>query len=150
MHALPLAQGIIGFIREDFQISFLFLSLYCSTLQVSFPTFVYIVPTYLLPFLVFRGTLKTKSVLDPFQDIFVPLAHETTCAPSGNHHLFTISCHRQTYQYFQQSPQRLQCSDFQSPFSPLKTSGIFMKKTLKNTKIGCQLLFVKVFKNFVF
>ena len=66
MHALPLAQGIIGFIREDFQISFLFLSLYCSTLQVSFPTFVYIVPTYLLPFLVFRGTLKTKSVLDTF------------------------------------------------------------------------------------
>ena len=87
MHALPLAQGIIGFIREDFQISFLFLSLYCSTLQVSFPTFVYIVPTYLLPFLVFRGTLKTKSVLDTFQDIFVLFAHETTYyAPSGNPH----------------------------------------------------------------
>ena len=95
MHALPLAQGIIGFIREDFQISFLFLSLYCSTRQVSFPTFVYIVPTYLLPFLVFRGTyFKDKICSRYLSRLIVRLAHETTDASSGNHHLFTISCHR--------------------------------------------------------
>ena len=76
MHALPLAQGIIGFIREDFQISFLFLSLYCSTLHVFFPTFVYIVLTYLLPFLLFRGTLfknKICSIQMPFK-IFCSLS----------------------------------------------------------------------------
>ena len=41
-------------------------------------------------------------------------------ASSGNKHFFTKKCHRQTYQNYEQPPQRSQNSDFQSHFSVLK------------------------------
>ena len=40
--------------------------------------------------------------IDTFQDFFDRLAHETTYAYIGNKNFFNISCHRQTYQNFQQ------------------------------------------------
>ena len=38
---------------------------------------------------------------------FVQLWHETTYASSGNKYFFTKSCHRQTYQNYDQSWQKL-------------------------------------------
>ena len=35
------------------------------------------------------------------------VGHETTYASSGNRHFFTKSCHRQTYQNYEQSRQKL-------------------------------------------
>ena len=45
-------------------------------------------------------------------------------ASSGNKHFFTKSCHRQTYQNYEQPPQTSQNSDFQSHFSVLKIGRI--------------------------
>ena len=38
---------------------------------------------------------------------FDQVGHETMYASSGNKHFFTISCHRQTYQNYEQSRQKL-------------------------------------------
>ena len=38
---------------------------------------------------------------------FDHVGHETMYAFSGNKHFFTKSCHRQTYQNYEQSPQKL-------------------------------------------
>ena len=38
---------------------------------------------------------------------FDQVGHETMCASSGNKHFFTKSCHRQTYQNYEQSRQKL-------------------------------------------
>ena len=38
---------------------------------------------------------------------FDQVGHETMYAPSGNKHFFTKSCHRQTYQNYEQSRQKL-------------------------------------------
>ena len=38
---------------------------------------------------------------------FDPGGHQTTYASIGNWHFFTISCHRQTYQNYEQSRQKL-------------------------------------------
>ena len=47
--------------------------------------------------------------------------------PHGNNIFFTKPCHRQMYQIFKYvPPQRKQISDFQSHFSVLTISGIFM------------------------
>ena len=35
------------------------------------------------------------------------VGHETIYASSGNNHFFTKSCHRQTYQNYEQSRQKL-------------------------------------------
>ena len=40
--------------------------------------------------------------------------------------IFSLYCHRETYQDYQQIPQGLQNYDFQSHFSALKVSGIFL------------------------
>ena len=54
------------------------------------------------------------------------VGHETTYASIGNKHFFTKSCHRQTYQNYENPPQRLQNSNFQSHFSASKINGIFL------------------------
>ena len=51
---------------------------------------------------------------------FDQVGHETIHVSSGNKHLFTKSCHRQTYQNYEQLPQTSQNSYFQSHFSVLK------------------------------
>ena len=38
--------------------------------------------------------------------LFVQVGHETMYASSGNKHFFTKSCHRQTYQNYEQSQQK--------------------------------------------
>ena len=66
---------------------------------------------------------------------------------SGNKHFFTKSCHRQTYQNYEQPPQTSQNWYFQSHFSMLKIGRIFPKKiSMKN--IG--LLLKNVFETFDF
>ena len=55
--------------------------------------------------------------VDTVQDFFIQVGHEATYASSGNKHFFTKSCHRRTYQNYEQSPQTSQNSDFQSFFS---------------------------------
>ena len=58
---------------------------------------------------------------------FDQVGNQTICASIGNKHFFTNSCHPQTYQNYEQPPQRLQNSDFQSHFSASKINGIFLK-----------------------
>jgi len=45
--------------------------------------------------------------LESVQDFFYQVWHETVYASSGNNHFFTKSCHRQTYQNYEQSQQKL-------------------------------------------
>ena len=52
---------------------------------------------------------------------FDQVGHETIYASSGNKHFSPKSCHRQTYQNYEQPPGTFQNSDFQSQnFSVLK------------------------------
>ena len=77
---------------------------------------------------------------------FDQVGHETIHPSSGNKHFFTKSCHRQTYQNYEQPPQTYQNSDFQSHFSVLKIGWIFPKKnSVKNIGLGDQLLIKNVF-----
>ena len=97
-----------------------YIRLYCSYLLVTLFSF--------------QRYFKDKICARYLSRFLVRLAHETTDAPkqwksSFVHYIMSSS------EYFQQSPQRLQSSDFQSPFSPLKTSRIFLKKPLKNIKL---------------
>ena len=48
-------------------------------------------------------------------------------ASSENKYFFTKSCHRQTYQNYEQPPQTSQNLSFQSHFSLLKIGQIFLK-----------------------
>ena len=68
----------------------------------------------------------------------------------GNKHFFTKSRHRQTCQNYEQPHQRLLNSDFQSNFSPSKINGIFLNLffSVKNIRLGEQLLQMKFFENF--
>ena len=59
------------------------------------------------------------------------VGHETIYASSGNKHFFTKSCHRQTYQNYEQPPQTSQNSYFQSHFSVLKIGPKKKKKSMK-------------------
>jgi hypothetical protein len=54
---------------------------------------------------------------------FDQVGHQTTYAYIGNKHFFTKSCHRQTYQNYEQLHQRLQIWYFQSHFSASKING---------------------------
>ena len=69
---------------------------------------------------------------------FVQVRHETTYAYSGNHHFFTISCHRQTYHNYYGPPQRSQNSDFPSHFSASKMESFWFFFSLKNIWLGDQ------------
>ena len=51
---------------------------------------------------------------------FDQAGHETMYASSGNKHFFTKSCHRQTYQNYEQPPGTSQNSYFQSNCSVSK------------------------------
>ena len=82
---------------------------------------------------------------------FDRVGHETMYASSGNKHFSTKSCHRQTYQNYEQPPRTSQNSYFQSHFSVLKIGRIFPKKnSMKNIGLGDQLLSENVFENFDF
>ena len=83
---------------------------------------------------------------------FDQVGHETIYASSGNKHFFTKSCHRQTYQNYEQPPQTSQNSYFQSHFSVLKIGRIFPKKknSMKNIQLGDQLLLKNVFEKIDF
>ena len=58
---------------------------------------------------------------------FDRVRHETMYESSGNKHFFTTSCHRQTYQNYEQPPKTSQNSDFQSYCSLSKIDQIFPK-----------------------
>ena len=51
---------------------------------------------------------------------FDQFGHETMYASSENKHIFTKSCHRQTYQNYEQPPRTSQNSYIQSHFPVLK------------------------------
>ena len=55
---------------------------------------------------------------------FDQVGHETMYASSGNKPFFTKSCHRLTYQNYEQPPRTSQNSVFQSHFSVLKIGRI--------------------------
>ena len=84
--------------------------------------------------------------------VFDQVGHETVYASSGNKHYFTKSCHRQTYQNYEQSPQTSQNSYFQSHFSVLKIGRIFPKKKFYEEYLTRRPTFIKkiVFENFDF
>ena len=48
---------------------------------------------------------------------FYQVGDQNMYVSSGNKHFFTKSCHRQTYQNYEQPPQTFQNSYFQSHFS---------------------------------
>ena len=45
--------------------------------------------------------------IESVQDFFDQVGHETMYASRGNKHFFTKSCHRQTYQNYEQSRKKL-------------------------------------------
>ena len=69
--------------------------------------------------------------IESVQDFLNQVGHETMYASSGNKHFFTKSCHRQTYQNYEQPPRTSQNSYFQSNFSVLKIGQIFLKKKFR-------------------
>ena len=72
-------------------------------------------------------------------------------ASSGYKYFFTKSCRPQTYQNYEQPPRTSQHSYFQSHYSVLKIGQIFPKKnSMKNIRLGDQLLLKNVFENFDF
>ena len=64
-------------------------------------------------------------------------------ASSGNKHFFTKSCHRQTYQNYEQPPRTSQNSYFQSHFSVLKIGRIFPKKNFYEEYLTRRSTFIK-------
>ena len=64
-------------------------------------------------------------------------------ASSGNKHFFTKSCHRQTYQNYEQPPRTSQNSYFQSHFSVLKIDQVFIHVLEGQEKIKKYSLVVK-------
>ena len=82
---------------------------------------------------------------------FNQVGHQTMHAYIGNEHFFPKSCHRETHQNYEQPGQRLQNSYFQSHFSASKINGIFLIFfSVKNIRLGGQLLLMKFFENFDF
>ena len=77
--------------------------------------------------------------------------HQTTSAYFENKYFFTKSCHRQTYQNYEQPPQSLQNLYFQSHFLASKINRIFLiffsvkRSTWKWNKIFWKLWFLKYF-----
>ena len=74
---------------------------------------------------------------------FDQVGHETMYASSGNKHFFTKSCHRQTYQNYEQPPRTSQNSYFQSHFSVLKIGRIFPKKNFYEEYLTRRPTFIK-------
>ena len=53
------------------------------------------------------NSLRIKETFRVRPRFFDQVGHETMYASSGNKHFFTKSCHRQTYQNYEQIPQKL-------------------------------------------
>ena len=70
--------------------------------------------------------LKLNLHIRDLPRFFDQVGHQTTYAYIGKKHFFTKSCHRQTYQNYEQPPQRLQNLYFQSHFSASKINRIFL------------------------
>ena len=81
---------------------------------------------------------------------FEHVGHQIIYGSIGNKHFFTKSCHRQTYQNYEQLPQRLQNSDFQSHFSASKINRVFLILFVKNVRLVDQVLQIFFFDNFEF
>ena len=64
--------------------------------------------------------LRVLCTLDTVQDFLIKLGIEPQL------HFFTKSCHRHTYQNYEQPPQNLQNLYFQSHFSASKINQIFL------------------------
>jgi hypothetical protein len=79
------------------------------------------------------------------------VGHQTIYAYIGNKHFFTKSCHRQTYQNYEQPPQRMQnlylSKSFFSIKNQLNLSDFF---SMKNIRLGDQLFEMKFFDNYDF
>ena len=72
---------------------------------------------------------------------FDQVRHQTKYGYIGNKYFFTKSSHHQTYQKYEQPPQILQFSYFQSHFSASKFNGIFLIFfSVMNIRLGDQLL----------
>ena len=76
---------------------------------------------------------------------FDQVGHETMYASSGNKHFFAKSCHRRTYQNYEQPPRTSQNSYFQSHFSVLKIGRIFLKKKIYEEYLTRRPTFIKFF-----
>ena len=63
---------------------------------------------------------------------FDQVGHETMYASSGNKHFFTKSCHRQTYQNYEQPPRTSQNSYFKVIFCIKNWLNLSEKKSMKN------------------
>ena len=71
--------------------------------------------------------LKAVCPVDTVQDFLIKLGIKPRLHTYiENKHFFTKSCHRQTYQNYEQPPQSLQYLYFQSHFSASKIKGIFL------------------------
>ena len=74
-----------------------------------------------------RYTLCLACMLNRYRlRFFDQVGHQTTYASIENKHFITKSCHRQTYQSYEQHPQSLQNLFFQSLFLASKISQIFL------------------------
>ena len=71
-------------------------------------------------------------------------------ASSGNKHFFTKSCHRQTYQNYEQPPQTYQNLYFQSHFSVFKIGRTFPKYFKKNIGLVDQVILKMFLKTLIF
>ena len=67
-----------------------------------------------------------------------------TYALDENKHFFTKSCHRQTYQSYEQPPQTFQNLYFQSYFSVFKIGQIFPKKKIYEEYLTRRTTFIKI------
>ena len=89
-------------------------------------------------------TPRILSLLETDQDFLSSWA--SNHGNIGNKHFVTKSCHRQTYKNYEQPPQRLQNSYFQSHFSAAKINGILLIFfSVKNIRLGDQFLKMKFF-----
>jgi hypothetical protein len=84
--------------------------------------------------------------------LFDQVGDVTMYASSGNKHLFTKSCHHQTYQNYEQPTRTSRNSYFQSHFSVLKIGRIFPKKIFYEKYLTRRPTFIKknVFEIFDF
>ena len=77
----------------------------------------------------FQVEMETRDRSNRVRPRFFDLAwHETMYASSGNKYFFTISCHCQTYQNYEQPPRTSQNSYFQSFFCVKNWLNLFKKK----------------------
>ena len=74
---------------------------------------------------------------------FDQVGQETMYASSGNKHFFNKSCHRQTYQNYEQPPRTSQNSYFQSHFCALKIGRIVPIKNFYEEYLTRRPTFIK-------